>query len=219
MDGTDIASGAERRDAQARLPRLIRRLVLATISNGIDAPSCWPTLAPFILRATDAATNSAVATQSFTLDTAAPGAPELTASVPATPANDNSPKLIGSAPAESTVRLYTTNDCSGSAIATATAAELAAGVTVAVPDDSLTRFRATSTSPAGNPTSCSAALTYREDSTAPQTQVDSGPPTQSNSAAASLSFSGTDTGGSGVASFQCRIDSTQTSDWTTCNSP
>ncbi len=173
----------------------------------------------FRVRATDAATNSAVDTQSFTLDTAAPSAPDLTATVPASPANHNSPKILGSAPDESTVHLYTTSDCSGSAIATATAAELAAGVTVSVPDDSLTRFRATSTSPVGNPSSCSAALTYREDSTAPQTQMDSGPQAQSNSATASFSFSGIDTGGSGVASFQCRIDSSQASDWQACSSP
>ena len=39
------------------------------------------------------------------------------------------------------------------------------------------------------------------------------------SASASFTFSGTDTGGSGVASFQCRLDSTQAADWGSCTSP
>ena len=131
----------------------------------------------FRVRATDNAGNPGIATQSFTLDTAAPPAPQLTATVPASPANQNSPKVIGSAPAGSTVRLYTTVDCSGTPIATISAAELATGVTVSVPDDTTTRFRATVTDEANNPSACSAALTYIEDSSAPQTQIDTHPST------------------------------------------
>ena len=173
----------------------------------------------FRVRTADPAGNPGSANQSFTVDTAAPDAPELTATDPASPANDNSPKIFGSAEAGSTVRLFITNDCSGSPIATATAAELGAGITVSVPDDSLTRFRATTTSDIGNPSSCSAAVTFVEDSTAPETQIDSGPQSVSSSAAASFSFSGSDTGGSGVASFQCRIDSTEAAAWAACSSP
>ena len=160
----------------------------------------------FRVRATDNAGNPGIATQSFTLDTAAPPAPQLTATVPASPANQNSPKVIGSAPAGSTVRLYTTIDCSGTPIATISAAELATGVTVSVPDDTTTRFRATVTDEANNPSACSAALTYIEDSSAPQTQIDTHPSTPSGSASASFAFSGTDAGGSGIASFECRRD-------------
>ena len=173
----------------------------------------------FRVRATDNAGNPGIATQSFTLDTAAPPAPQLTATVPASPANQNSPKVIGSAPAGSTVRLYTTVDCSGTPIATISAAELATGVTVSVPDDTTTRFRATVTDEANNPSACSTALTYIEDSSAPQTQIDTHPSTPSGSASASFTFSGTDAGGSGVASFECRIDSTQAADWGSCGSP
>ncbi len=173
----------------------------------------------FRVRATDNAGNPGIATQSFTLDTAAPPAPQLTATVPASPANQNSPKVIGSAPAGSTVRLYTTIDCSGTPIATISAAELATGVTVSVPDDTTTRFRATVTDEANNPSACSAALTYIEDSSAPQTQIDTHPSTPSGSASASFTFSGTDAGGSGIASFECRIDSTQAADWGSCASP
>ena len=173
----------------------------------------------FRVRATDNAGNPGIATQSFTLDTAAPPAPQLTATVPASPANQNSPKVIGSAPAGSTVRLYTTIDCSGTPIATISAAELATGVTVSVPDDTTTRFRATVTDEANNPSACSTALTYIEDSSAPQTQIDTHPSTPSGSASASFAFSGSDPGGSGIASFECRIDSSQAADWGSCTSP
>ena len=127
--------------------------------------------------------------------------------------------MVGTAAAGSTIRVYTSVDCSGPPLGTVTAAELEAGITLSVTDDSLTRFRATATSSAGTPSACSSPLTYVEDSTSPQTQIDSGPPGQSGSPAASFSFSGTDTGGSGVASFQCRMDSTQAADWGSCTSP
>ena len=173
----------------------------------------------FRVRARDAVLNESVATRSFTVDVSAPAAPSLTATAPASPANHNSPKITGAAPTDSTVRIYTTVDCSGSPIATVSAAELASGVTVSVPDDSTTAFRATSTSLAGNPSACSSPITYVEDSTSPQTQIDTQPPAPSNSSSASFTFSGTDTGGSGVASFQCRLDSTQLADWGSCTSP
>src|SRR4029079_14881014 len=49
--------------------------------------------------------------------------------------------------------------------------------------------------------------------TAPTTTITEQPPALSNSAAASFAFSGSDTGGSGVASFQCRIEYSQAADW------
>ncbi len=174
----------------------------------------------FRVRATDQAANTgAAATRAFSVDTAAPPAPSLESTQPPSPANDNSPKLIGSAPAGSTVRLYEGADCSGSPIATVSAASLEAGVTLSVPDDSTTALRAGATSAAGNLSGCSAPLTYTEDSTAPTTQIDTHPASLSGSAAAQLSFSGTDSGGSGVASFECRLDSSQAGDWQACSSP
>ena len=172
----------------------------------------------FRVRATDGAGNQGVATQAFTLDTSAPDAPELTAVVPSSPANQNSPKIVGTAAADSTVGLYTTIDCSGTPVALASAEELAAGVTVSVPDDSTTKFRATSTSPANNPSACSAPLTYVEDSSAPQTQIDGHPTDPVSSALATFVFSASDPGGVGPATFQCRLDSSQESGWTPCSS-
>ncbi len=174
----------------------------------------------FRVRATDAAGNlGTAASRSFTLDASVPSPPQLSATVPSTPSNDNSPKVVGSAPDGTTVRLYASADCSGGAIAVTGAAGLAAGIAVTVADNSTTRFSATATSPADITSTCSAALTYVEDSSAPQTQIDSGPSNPSASASADFAFSGVDSGGTGIASYQCRLDSTQDADWTPCSSP
>ena len=160
----------------------------------------------FRVRATDAATNQSVATRDFIVDTAAPAGPELTATDPASPVNDNNPKLIGAAPPGTTIKLYSGADCSGSPIATKTAAELEAGIAVTVPDDSTTTFRATATTAAENTSGCSEPIVYVEDSSAPSTQITAKPAALVNSAKAKFEFSGEDPGGSGVASFQCKLD-------------
>ncbi|HEY1285353.1 MAG TPA: DUF4082 domain-containing protein [Solirubrobacterales bacterium] len=148
---------------------------------------------------------------------AAPATPILSSTVPASPANQNSPKLVGSAPAGSSVSIYSTANCSGTPLAGGSAAELGAGITVPVPDDSSTALRATATA-AGVSSACSAPLTYVEDSTAPQTQIGAHPAALSTSPAASFEFSGEDAG-SGVGSLQCRLDSTEASAWAGCASP
>ena len=170
----------------------------------------------FRVRASDAATNQAVATRSFEVDTAASDAPELTATVPSSPANDNTPQILGSAPAGTTVRLYTGPDCNGAPIATVTPAELEAGVEATVPGNSTTSFRATATTAAENTSGCSEALVYVEDSSAPTTAINSHPPAPSGSPDASFGFSGNDGGGSGISLFQCRRDGEP---WAACTSP
>jgi Ca2+-binding RTX toxin-like protein len=54
------------------------------------------------------------------------------------------------------------------------------------------------------------------DTTAPDTTIDSSPTDPSNSSSASFTFSGTDTGGSGVASFECKLDG---GSFASCTSP
>jgi len=64
--------------------------------------------------------------------------------------------------------LYTSADCSGSALAIDTAATFASpGIPVPVPADETTDIRAQATDVAGNVSACSGAVSYREDSTAP----------------------------------------------------
>jgi hypothetical protein len=157
-----------------------------------------------------------VATRGFQVDTAPPASPTLSSTSPASPANDNSPKIIGSAPAGTTVRIYAGANCSGTPIAVASAVDLASGVAVTVSDDSTSKFTATATTAAANTSSCSAALSYLEDSTAPDTEITEGPPAQADSGNASIAFTGSDWNGSGVASFECSLDS---GPWTACDSP
>ncbi|HKI66572.1 MAG TPA: N,N-dimethylformamidase beta subunit family domain-containing protein, partial [Solirubrobacterales bacterium] len=147
-----------------------------------------------------------------------PEAPVLSATVPPSPANQNSPKIVGSAGAGTTVDLFAGGDCSGSPVAGGTAAELEAGIEVAVGDDSSTEFRATATG-GGGASNCSAPLAYLEDSTPPEAQIEASPPTLANSDSASFSFAGEDPGGSGLAAIECRIDSADPEAWSACNSP
>jgi large repetitive protein len=130
----------------------------------------------FRATATDVAGNtSACSTSSrvYVEDSKPPGLPTLSGTDPASPANNNSPKVKGTATAGTTVRLYkaaTTSDCTAAnLVATGTAAEFASpGFEVSVPDDSSTRFRATATDSAGNTSACStSSKVYVEDSTPP----------------------------------------------------
>ncbi|MGH2711770.1 MAG: hypothetical protein ACRDH9_11280 [Actinomycetota bacterium] len=99
---------------------------------------------------------------------ALPG-PTFTATTPASPANDNSPLVSGSAPASTTVRIYTDAACAGPVAATGTDAEFASpGLSVSVVDDSTTSFYATATNGSGQISACSMTpITYIEDSTPP----------------------------------------------------
>jgi hypothetical protein len=95
-----------------------------------------------------------------------PSAPTGLASIPSSPANNNSPQLIGTAESGSTVRLYASADCSGIPAATGGAAAFnSTGLTVTVGNDSSTTFTATAT--AAGQSQCSEGFTYIEDSSAP----------------------------------------------------
>ncbi|HEX6228248.1 MAG TPA: Ig-like domain-containing protein, partial [Solirubrobacterales bacterium] len=121
----------------------------------------------FEVRATDALGNTdpSPASRSFTVDTEAPAEPSFNATDPASPANDNTPLIRGSA-VEGTVRIYASGDCSGAVAGEGSAAGFAGpGIEVSVADDSTTSFHATVTDAAGNPSACSVdSLSYTEDS-------------------------------------------------------
>jgi hypothetical protein len=75
-----------------------------------------------------------------------PVAPTVTSTNPASGANNNSPRVIGTAPASTTVKLYTTSDCSGSVAATGNASDFGStGIQASVADNSTTAFYATAT--------------------------------------------------------------------------
>ena len=120
--------------------------------------------------ATNAAGNASPCSSAFayTEDSIAPAAPSLTDTDPDSPANDNNPEVKGSAEANTTIRIYSTAGCTGSPLATGTAATFGgAGITTPVPGDVTTQLRATAADAAGNVSPCSSALPYTEDSSGP----------------------------------------------------
>ncbi|MGA9635208.1 MAG: Ig-like domain-containing protein, partial [Solirubrobacterales bacterium] len=171
----------------------------------------------FRVRATDAATNPdpSPATEDFTVDTAAPDPPVLTATAPSSPANDNNPKVKGTVGGgnASQVSIYTNGACTGSLAATGTVTELTgSGITVSgLPDDSTTQLSAKVTNLSNNESGCSNSITYVEDSTAPNTAITSAPPASTGSTDASFAFGSTEPG-----SFECKLDDDT---FQSCSSP
>ncbi|HEY2717587.1 MAG TPA: hypothetical protein VGI73_15340 [Solirubrobacterales bacterium] len=173
----------------------------------------------FEVKAADAAgnTDASPAVYSWTIETAVPAAPQLSGTAPASPAADTMPLVEGSAPAGTAVSLFANGNCSGEPVVpTATPAQLAAGIEVTVAANAVTEFSATSTSPALVRSACSTPISYREDSTAPTTTIQTEPPPASGSTAATFTFSGDDGAGSGVARFECSLDGAT---FATCASP
>ena len=159
----------------------------------------------------------------YTEDSIAPAAPSLTGTDPASGSNDNGPRLKGSAEAGSLVQLFTTGDCTGPPTATGSAADLdGAGIPVAVADNTTTDFRAVASDQAGNPSPCSAPVTYIEvtqllepDLIPPDTKIDSAPKgtvkTKGKSASYSISFSANE-----PSTFMCSLDDARSAP---CSSP
>jgi len=97
-----------------------------------------------------------------------PGKPSVTATVPASPANDNTPEVKGTADAGSTVQLFTNSTCAGSPTASGSAATFgSSGIAVSVTDNTTTTFYANATNSNGTSPCSTTSVTYTEDSTAP----------------------------------------------------
>ena len=169
----------------------------------------------FEVRAIDPAGNvdQTPASRTITVDTADPAPVVLGDSDPDSPANDNGPEIKGDAEAGSTVRLYTNATCTSAVAASGTAAAFTSpGLTVTVPGDATTTFWATATDAAGNVSACStSSLAYREDSTGPNTTIDSGPSSPTNDSTPTFGFSSDET----PSSFECRVDA---GTWADCDS-
>jgi large repetitive protein len=93
----------------------------------------------------------------------APAPPVFTGTTPGSGADQNFPRLQGTADSEAVVFLYETPDCSGSPVASGSGAEFAApGIEVHVPDNSTTTFHALATL-AGLPSTCStSSISFQE---------------------------------------------------------
>jgi hypothetical protein len=149
-------------------------------ASGTDAEFASPGIAvtvaddsstTFYATATDAVGNvSECSTTSVTyIEDSSSEPPAFTGTNPGSPANETSPKLLGTAEAGSTVKIYTSADCSGTELASGPESDFSStGITVPVADNSTTTFHATATDAVGNVSECSTVtITYVEDSTAP----------------------------------------------------
>ena len=117
----------------------------------------------------DADNVSECSTSSITfVEQSVPNPPTLTGTDPDSPANDNNPRIKGSAPGAQSVRVYKTADCSGPAVEVPAADFGSPGAPVTVPDNSTTTFHATSVDDADNVSECStSSITYVHIATGP----------------------------------------------------
>jgi hypothetical protein len=131
----------------------------------VNVPLAEDSVTTFYATQSNAETISACSSQGVTYRqvTTPPSAPILESVSPASPANENFPRLIGSADPEATVSIYPTSDCSGTPLASGSGASFGAGgIQVSVADNSETTFHAEVTM-AGFSTECSlSSIAYRE---------------------------------------------------------
>ena len=179
-------------------------------------------------RSADAAGNASPCSAPFayTEDSTAPDIPVLTATSPQSPANHNAPLVLGNRVGDAdSVELYVSADCSGPVAATGTPAALESpGVSVAVGDDTTTSLSARS-SDGVNASSCSNSISYREDSTPPQTLLTDTPPARIPFRPKKLSRPAPRSGGTAgfefsaaepVRGYRCKLDGRA---WEPCGSP
>jgi alpha-tubulin suppressor-like RCC1 family protein len=157
---------------------------LATPGFGISITVPSNSITMLSATATDAAGNTSACSGMLTYvhDSIAPAAPMLTATLPGSPANMNSPAITGMTEAMARVQLYTDATCT-TAVGTAVTASSggAFSVTTSVTDNSSTTYYAKATDAAGNISGCSAGLSYTEDSVAPgQPSLNALPPSNSS---------------------------------------
>jgi hypothetical protein len=94
-------------------------------------------------------------------DVTPPAAPQLTGTVPASPGLSGTPRILGSAEAGSTVRLFSGTGCTGTPLASAPAAELSSpGIAVEIVEGTTATFSASATDAASNASTCSAPISY-----------------------------------------------------------
>ncbi len=104
-----------------------------------------------------------------------PEPPVLGSASPASPANDNFPRLLGTADPEATVSIYSNASCSGAPLGSGSGAAFAgSGIQASVPDNSTTTFYAEATL-AGISSGCSSSsISYQE--VTPQQEPPGNPP-------------------------------------------
>jgi hypothetical protein len=150
----------------------------------------------------------------------APAAPAETPALPPTPAiagppspaQSRTPSIVGTAPANTTVSIFATGDCSGSPLAAGPAAVFATtGLPAAVAANTKTWLYASATDGRGLTSPCSAGFIYTNDSAPPTTTITGGPAPSTSRRRAVFRFKSNE----GTAQFECKLDSEQ---WKDCKS-
>lgn len=142
-----------------------------------------------------------------------PVAPRLRVA-PGGRANNNVPRILGSAPGAERVKIFDNVSCSGAPLANVSPGELSAGVVMHVADNSTTDYAGISVA-GGKQSFCSPPATYIEDSTPPRIRITMGPGTKTRRHKAVFRFA--DTGEEPLGtSFQCKVDNHK---WKPCHSP
>ena len=166
----------------------------------------------FSVRATDAATNvdASPASHTWTVDTTAPDT-----TLTSTPAN---PSASGDASFAFSSEAGATFECK---LDTAVFAACTSPKSYSGLSDGSHTFSVRAKDAAGNTDATPASFTWTidtvpDDTTPPETTIDSGPSGLTNSPDATFTFSGDDGAGSGLAAFECQRDS---GGWATCASP
>jgi hypothetical protein len=131
------------------------------------------------------------------------------------PANDNTPRVTGSAPGAVTVKIFGNAECKGSVLTQGSAADLAAGFSLQVPNDTVVTFYGVTIDSGGDRSACSPEpAVYIEDSTAPRTRITAGPGVKTSKRKVIFRFA--DINGDVATSFICKIDKRK---WKPCQAP
>lgn len=127
--------------------------------------------------------------------------------------NDSTPVVLGTAQGADSVLVYTSDNCSGAAVAKGPASQLSAGFEVSVAPNATTTFSAAAIT--GQRSACSESVTYTEDSTAPKTRITMAPGVKTRKHKAVFRFKDITEDPPGTT-FACKVDKKK---WKPCASP
>ena len=170
-----VKSLSDKRLTGSRSIPALRRGASARGMTTVGVPTATPKLAHFVLACADdrkkvresrEGNNCRSSSEKvLILDVTAPVPPELTGTSPASPSDDLTPLVLGTAEAGSTVDLFTTTDCSGVPAGTGSAGSNGMfAIEVTVGNGTTTTFNGTATDSSENDSGCSSTnATYVHD--------------------------------------------------------
>lgn len=144
---------------------------------------------------------------------AKPPAPRIR-TIPGNIANNATPTLVGTAPQAAKVFIYTSPDCSGGALWSGPASDLATGLQVTMAPNTTALFSARSVDSDGDRSACSDPVAYTDDSIAPRTRITLGPGVKTVRRTVVFRFA--DITGGPETHFLCKVDRRP---WKECNAP